>query len=166
MTYEQKLNKFLKDTFGNFFGIDFFELSDEFCYYSGEEKITYTITWQDQDDEFIELVNEKYNANIQPWFFVFCILHEIGHHETIDDLTEEELANDVLLRNSIQFFEHQGRAYINLKAEDLATSWALNFISKNEEPLWEIQTHCWELMEKIYEEKGLTEQTPCDIIRV
>jgi hypothetical protein len=155
--YEQKLNELLEDTFGDFFGIESFELADEFCYYPSEDKITYTVCWQDNDDEFIELVNEKYNADIQPWFFIFCILHEIGHAETFDELTNEDLKTDLLLRNAIQFFENQGRAYINLRAEDLATSWALDFISNNETYLWEFQTECWKIMQKIYEEKGLTE---------
>lgn len=155
MNYVEMLDNKLTE-FAQNFGIESASLGKEFCYSPASETITYTIYLQDNDDEFISLVDEKYNTDIQPWFFIFCFLHEIGHHETWDELTQEDLDNDLLLRNAIGFFENQGLAYINLKAEHLATSWALDFISNNQEPLWDFQSECWEIMQKIYKEEGLT----------
>jgi len=156
MNYVEMLDKKLTD-FAENFGIESVNLGEDFCYSPASETITYTIYWQDNDDEFISLVDEKYNADIHDWFFIFSLLHEIGHHETWDELTQEDLDNDLLLRNAIAFFDNQGLAYINLKAEHLATSWALDFIENNSEEVWKFQSECWEIIQKIYEEKGLTD---------
>lgn len=126
-TLDKKITRYCKK-----FGIKKVTSSDEFTYYPETETINYTMYLYETDLQFINLVNEKYSVDIRPWYFIFCLLHEVGHHLTLDELTEEDLLNDLFLRQivipNIENTDKCGRAYINLIAEDLATSWAINYI--------------------------------------
>ena len=126
-TLDKKITRYCKK-----FGIKKAISSDEFAYYPETETINYTMYIYETDLQFIDLVNKKYSVDIRPWYFIFCLLHEVGHHLTLDELTEEDLLNDLFLRQivipNIENTDKCGRAYINLIAEDLATSWAINYI--------------------------------------
>ncbi len=71
-------------------------------------------------------------------YFLFSLLHEVGHHMTIKNMTEEDLNYETFCRNALSYAdgtpEEINEAYFNLPAEILATEWALNYMVKN--PLW------------------------------
>lgn len=137
----RKLTNFCKN-----FGIKKVKCTNEFSYLPDKSLVTYTLYMTDTDLEFIDLVNSKYNITIQSMYFIFCLLHEIGHHMTMDEMTTEDLETDLLLRKMIPFFEKQGQAYINFTAERLATEWAIKFIRENFDFCFSFQNECLELM--------------------
>ena len=144
---DKKINNYCKK-----FGIDKVFCDKEFSYYPETDRISYTIIQYTTDDIIIQLINKKYNVDIEPFYFIFSLLHEIGHHMTIDELTEEELQNDLICRQMvIPYIEDeigQGKAYINLTAEDLATSWAIEYIDSHLKECFEFQNKCIEIMKK------------------
>lgn len=142
-----RLNKEIK-LYCKKFGIKKVKLTDEFSYYPNKALVTYTIYASETDIEFIELVNQKYNVNIRPWYFIFCLLHEIGHHMTLNQLSKEDFETDLILRSIIPFFENQGKAYLGFTAEDLATSWAIEYINSHLKECFEFQNKCIEIMKK------------------
>ena len=137
-TLDKRVTKFCKK-----FGVNKAFASKEFCYYSGAEIISYTFLITHTDKIFIDLVNEKYGVDIRPWYFIFCLLHEIGHHLTLDTMSQEELFNDYLTRTLViplmNDERESGKAYIDLTAEHLATSWAIDYIDSHLEECREIQ---------------------------
>lgn len=137
-TLDKKLTKYCKK-----FGIKKVKCGEEFAYFPTNRLINYTLLIYKTDFQFINLVNTKYNANIEPWYFIFCLLHEVGHHMTMDELTNEDLLNDLFLRQvvipSIKDEDRKGKAYINLTAEDLATTWALDYIDTHLKECFEFQ---------------------------
>ena len=137
-TLDKHITKYCKK-----FGIKKVISSDEFAYTPNNEVITYTMYIYDTDIQFVELVNEKYSVDIRPWYFIFCLLHEIGHHITLENLTQEDLLTDQILRQvvipNIEDEKRQGQAYVNLVAEDLATSWAIEYIDSHLKECFEIQ---------------------------
>ena len=152
-TLDKHITKYCKK-----FGIRKAISSTEFAYIPNNELVTYTMYMYDADLQFIELVNEKYSVDIRPWYFIFCLLHEIGHHITFDDLTQEDLLNDQILRQiiipNIEDTEKCGRAYINLIAEDLATSWAIDYIDTHAKECWELQNKWLKLMAHYHKKEG------------
>lgn len=71
-------------------------------------------------------------------YFLFSLLHEVGHHMTIKDMTEEDLDYETFCRNVLSCAdgtpEEINEAYYNLPAEILATEWALTYMVNN--PTW------------------------------
>lgn len=144
-TLDKKVTKYCKK-----FGIKKAISSDEFAYTPNNEIITYTIYICNNDLKFVELINRKYSCDIRPLYFIFCLLHEIGHHITFDNLTQEDLMNDLICRQAIipniEDEERQGQAYINLFAEKLATEWALNYIQTHFKECIKIQNRFLKIM--------------------
>lgn len=70
-------------------------------------------------------------------YFLFSLLHEVGHHFTLGQLSEEELNYETFCREVLSLSEDSPRevneAYFNLPAEILATKWALEFMLNNME---------------------------------
>ena len=150
---DKKINNYCKK-----FGIDKVVCDKEFSYYPETNKISYTIIQYTTDDLITQLINEKYKVNIEPFYFIFSLLHEIGHYMTIDELTDEEWENDLLCRQMvIPYIEDeigQGKAYINLTAEDLATSWAINYIRNNLEECARTQDRFIKIINHYYKKKS------------
>lgn len=81
-------------------------------------------------------------------YFLFSLLHEVGHHYTLKDLTEEDLKYETFCREVLNCSddspEEVNEVYFNLPAEILATQWALEYMLSNQE--W-----CAKALRKIYE---------------
>lgn len=79
--------------------------------------------------------NVEMNTNT---YFLFSLLHEVGHHMTIKDITEEDLNYEIFCRNVLHCADNSpeeiNEAYFNLPAEILATEWALEYMLNN--PKW------------------------------
>ena len=151
--HDKKINNYCKK-----FGIDKVFCDNEFSYFPETNRISYTIIQYTTDDIIIQLINKKYNVDIEPFYFIFSLLHEIGHHMTIDELTDEEWENDLMCRQMvIPYIEDevgQGKAYINLTAEDLATSWAINYIRNNLEECVRTQDRFVKIINHYYKKKS------------
>lgn len=138
------------------FGIENVFCDKEFAYYSEKEAISYTIFCYTTDETFINAVNEKYNVDITNFSFIFSLLHEIGHHMTIDELTEEDMENEIFARSIIPLLDDSERmeAYMNLTAEDLATSWAIDYIDSHIEECIKVQKRFLKIIDHIYKKKS------------
>lgn len=152
-TLDKKVTKYCKK-----FGIKKVTYGNDFSYIPDFKAITYTMFITENDEYFIELVNKKYNVDIRPWYFIFCLLHEVGHHMTLNELTEEDLLNDLFLRQivipNIENEKKCGQAYINLIAEDLATSWAIDYIDSHLNECAEIQERFLKVMKHYSRKKS------------
>jgi hypothetical protein len=159
----ERLNKVLEDGLKKL-GFDGYtvEIGNDFMFYYEENLITYALVAPTRMDTlFRKLYTElglKYNADI----FLLSFFHELGHGETIDDISEtlylysqnrkviignhtEEEATDELIRE-----------YQTLPDEIAATAWACDFINNNAGAVKEFwETFQKELME-FYKENNIT----------
>lgn len=150
---DKKINNYCKK-----FGIDKVFCDKEFSYYPETDRISYTIIQYTTDELVTQLINEKYNVDIEPFYFIFSLLHEIGHHMTIDELTDEDLQDDLMCRQMIiPYIEdeiRQGRAYINLIAEDYATRWAIDYIDNHLKECIKVQSRFIKIINHYYKKKS------------
>lgn len=126
------------------------EFNDEFCYWSDDETIGYTIIVGELSDEaWTEYVKDTFNYTIEN-IFVFSLLHELGHHFTLNNYSnrerkkEDEAVNfiEAKLKKSItkETDKQLYKEYFNLPLERVATEWAVNYARSNKEKLdsfWE-----------------------------
>lgn len=112
---------------------------DSFAYFYSEDKITYTTDFTKDAPQVESLKGylfQTFHLEFQDEkeFFIFSLLHEIGHYLTMDTLTEKELLTEILLREAIKLQKDEGKAdtaYYNLPSEKLANEWANEYFTEN-----------------------------------
>ena len=150
-TLEKKVSKFCQQ-----FGVKRAYHASKFAYYDGSKDITFTVWDYFNDKLLIDFINRKYEADISDWLFVFCLLHEIGHHKTLHLLTEEDRENERVLRAlvSVSDLPFNDELYFNLPAEDLADRWALEYLTNHPQECWDFQRRCIKDIFHIYNKKS------------
>ena len=103
------------------------EEDSDFAYYPLSNKITYSLVVSEKNNaDFMRSV-EFFNPRVKCDIFLWSILHEIGHHETIDELSDTDLADSEL----IKFFVSNGcvseELYYECPDERAATGWAVQY---------------------------------------
>jgi hypothetical protein len=122
------------------FGVDKVIIADDCCYWSDSHTIWIKIVDDEYDKMFMEFVSERFDIDIGSSLLI-GLLHEIGHYETLDEMSElvidmSDKENDRIEKemkdtedwNEIRRLEWQ---YFNLPDEIMATYWAVDFIKNN-----------------------------------
>lgn len=138
-TLEKKVRKYVKK-----FGIKYAFAAKEFAYLPKINAVTFSVLRYDTDWQLINHIKDVYEVDITPWFFIFSLLHEIGHHKTLREFSDEEYAEDQMWRevfNAIATPE-VNYAYFHLPIEKKATEWAINYIENHEQECWDFQKRC------------------------
>lgn len=146
----QKLNKSITAAFADF-GITKMQLTTDYGYYASNKSIDYRLTeGHIEDIWFNEFVKERFGLTVKN-IFMFSILHEIGHHETIEEIYESDFLYDFCMKEKERIHKKMQKAsakkskkleweYFNLPDEIAATAWAVDYIrhhKKKLETIWE-----------------------------
>lgn len=134
----KEVNKFLRQ-----FEVDA-QLGTNFNYYYSLGRIEYSIfAASEADKTFMNHFNKLSNGRIVCDIFLASLLHEVGHHLTLDSFSEEEelkYHNIVMdLQSKLDFAETEeereqiGVEYMSLPIEMAATEWAIDYMINNAE---------------------------------
>ena len=134
----KEVNKFLKQ-----FEVDA-RLGTNFSYYYSLGRIEYTIFAASAADKaFMNHFNKLSNGRIVCDVFLASLLHEVGHHLTLDSFSEEEELENydrvMDLQAKIDFAETEAEEeqirieYMSLPVEMAATKWAIDYMLNNAE---------------------------------
>lgn len=125
MVLERKINKLFRD-----FGIVAY-CGERFEYSNSVVSFT-PYFWDRLSRAHCEYIDKTFGIDVRSSYFTFCILHEIGHHYTLRNFTEEEIDNEIIIRKLLSFCEKDPKeindAYFNLPIEEEATKWALEYM--------------------------------------
>ena len=128
------LNKYLKDN-------DFdckVAMATDFAYYWEEELITYSLVVSERMNKmFLDFAKRK-GLKVDCGIFILSFFHELGHHLTIDDLTEEEEEECEAVKDTLTDNDADCEKYFSLLDEWLATSWAIDYINNNVDEIREL----------------------------
>lgn len=113
----------------------------EFAYFYLTNEISWSLLVTEDADKYFQSFLNKNFPDITADTFIWSLLHEVGHHETIDDWTEEEQEFfdsekeriDELYRQSTN--KDLSYLYFNLPDEYAATCWAADYIRENPEEI-------------------------------
>jgi len=117
------------------------EMGSEFCYWKGEDLINYSLlVGLASDGLWREYVLKNFNYKIEN-IFMFSLLHEIGHHLTMDNFSKkmrnaeakkvEKIEEKLNESDSEIVFRNSNLEYFDLPMERVATKWAVNFSKKH-----------------------------------
>ena len=126
-------------------------IGPDFAYYYTSSYIQYTLVVSDKASTYFMDHIHKLAPDIKCDVFLISFLHELGHHETMDDLTNEDerFSRDtkVTINQALESKECDPvveeavhSLYFNLPDEAAATAWAIQYIRNNPEKmaaLWE-----------------------------
>lgn len=101
----------------------------DFAYYYAYSLITYSFIVPTRDRlEFLDSVN-RLNPKVEADMFLWSLLHELGHHETMDFLEDDEAEECVHIKENIT--ENNRKDYYDCIDEVMATTWAVDFANEN-----------------------------------
>ena len=113
----------------------------EFAYFYLTNEISWSLlVTEDADKYFQSFLNENF-SDITADTFIWSLLHEVGHHETIDDWTPEEQEEFDAKKDFIEelYKAKQDKKisylYFSLPDEYAATCWAADYIRENPEEI-------------------------------
>ena len=132
------------------------EMGDTFCYCLGSSTINYTLIEEPEEKYFLNHVFslapdlKGYNG------FLISFLHELGHHYTLDELSEEEVNESLDTKRRINNEYTDGRIdlqeeYFNLPDEAVATNWAIEYIRNNRKKIDEFWSKLLNVIIQFYE---------------
>lgn len=141
------------------FGIHKAFCSDDFSYWYESEDVHYKLTVTVEDEWFMEFIAETFGYKAQ-YPFLMSLLHEVGHHFTIDDIEEEDevFSEDEKTRISeemqtadVERTKALEWEYFNLPDEIAATEWAVAYAVEHTAELAEMWSEVLEALQEFYE---------------
>ena len=150
------------------FGISKVELGQEYAYWYVSESVTFKLTYTIVDKWYDEFIYKRFHLVDGYDSFVFSLLHEIGHHMTMDNIPEdvqaeidkkkeklEKLINlkfmPKFLRKKIEF------EYFTLYDELMATRWAVWYFKNHPKEVKEMCLKAQLALHKFYTINNVTE---------
>lgn len=118
------------------------EMGIEFDYVFTKNLVHYSlVVTQFQNDLWENFLKETFDFELKNNVFLMSLLHEIGHHETMESLVDyweiDETEKEVIqekINNGIDGHKPY-YDYFGLPLEYIATEWAVNYYLNNQERL-------------------------------
>jgi len=161
------LNKAISKILNREFGISNAECSDSYSYDYLDDTIRFKLDVDIEDEWFSEFIYETFGYEVENPF-IMALLHEIGHAETEEDVTEDEFSycfnekKKIAERMDNTEDPAQLKAYeweyFRLPDEIKATTWAVEYAMENPnaiKALWE-QIH--PILMEFYKVNGIIEE--------
>lgn len=139
-----KITKLLNDFVRTIDEELFVEEDSDFAYYPLSNRITYSLVVSEKDNvDFMRSI-EFFNPRVKCDIFLWSILHEIGHHETIDELSDADLRDSELVKFLAAGGAIPEERYYECPDERAATGWAVQYAESHIAILAEF----WEELQK------------------
>lgn len=129
------------------------KLDTEYIAYLKSRRIGYTLfATEDADTYFREYINELFPNAPRLSIFTWSVLHEIGHFQTEDDVTDWKYETDMKKFLAVADDDapvwrvQKMKAYFRLESESLATQWACEYVKNNQE---EVKKWNYKMCQKI-----------------
>ena len=116
-------------------------IEPSFGYYYNRNSIVYTLSIRESAIKSWNLLMEEMNCPFVINQFYTSFLHELGHAQTLDLLTEEEeqfSENEEIRLSQLDDIVQADYEYYHLPREIIATEWAMNFMRENENAIKEL----------------------------
>ena len=110
-------------------------------------------------ERLIKDVEDEFN-DVHADIFLWSLLHEVGHHETWDDLTNEEMSLSQEMKYAISECENlrpndRDKIYFYIPDEYLATEWAAQYMRDNVQEVTKFWNTLQPLILNFYKKHGI-----------
>ena len=127
---EERINKILNKYLEKF---DLTANLDTDCaYYYYKNMVTYSFVVSEKYDiMFKNVCNKIAKRNIEADIFLLSLFHEIGHAETIEDLSDEEIYSSTIVKEKVSEGAIDEKEYFYAPDEYIATQWGVKYIQEH-----------------------------------
>lgn len=137
------------------------EEGEDFCYWVSKSCINYAFVVPCEKDkwfqEFIYSLNKKINCDI----FLLSFFHELGHHETLDEIEDSILKYCWDIKNELNcktlITKEDSFMYFNLPDEKAATEWGIRYITTHEKEIKKLWDKLQPAIFKFYKINGIVD---------
>lgn len=118
------------------------DIGEDFCYWGHLSEINYAFVVSSNNDIWFKEFAHSLMPNLDCDIFLLSFFHELGHHETIDDIEDDVLKDcwkvkGELNKKKVSTKEDNFR-YFNLPDEKSATEWGLQYMMNHQEEVAEL----------------------------
>lgn len=141
------------------FGISRAVGADDYAYYYQSEMVTYRLTLHDCDEAYSDFIYERFGYEDTD-VFIISLLHEVGHHMTDDDITQnvydfcikekERIAEEIQHAHGADWTKLQYE-YFQLPDEIMATAWAIDYAKKHPKKVRKMWKKCEKALHEFYD---------------
>lgn len=120
------LNKFLEPFEATAFA------GTDFSYFYIDSSIEYTFVISERMDRLFMEYAKSIGLKTKIDIFLLSFLHELGHHETLDEIDDDDEEYSRLIKENLNSDNDDNcKIYFALPDEKMATEWAINYINNN-----------------------------------
>ncbi len=111
-------------------------LDTEFAYYYSKNIVTYSFFVLEKYDTMFKKVCDKIaKNNMNADIFLLSLFHEIGHAETIEDLSDEEIYSSTVVKEKVSEGAIDEKEYFYAPDEYIATQWGVKYIQEHDKEI-------------------------------
>ena len=134
---EERINKILNKYLEKF---DLTAMLDtEFAYYYSKNIVTYSFFVLEKYDTMFKKVCDKIaKNNMNADIFLLSLFHEIGHAETIEDLSDEEIYSSIAVKEKVSEGAIDEKEYFYAPDEYIATQWGVKYIQEHDKEITDL----------------------------
>ena len=111
-------------------------LDTEFAYYYSKNIVTYSFFVLEKYDTMFKKVCDKIaKNNMNADIFLLSLFHEIGHAETIEDLSDEDIYFSMIMKEEISEGIVNEKEYFYAPDEYIATQWGVKYIQEHDKEI-------------------------------
>lgn len=107
----------------------------DFAYFYKKSEIMYSFVTDARMDKLFMLNAKNLGLKCKIDTFLLAFLHELGHHETLDQIEDQEADYSRDVKKTLTSTDEDCIIYFNLPDERAATEWAINYIHNHAEEL-------------------------------
>jgi len=126
------------------------ECDSDFNYYNSSSTITYALIVAKDSAEWIKEFAISRGLKYDCGDFFLPFFHELGHHETMFLLEDEEEDYSNSIKKNLSSTKKDYFIYFNLPDEVMATDWAIDYINNNKDKLQILANELQPLVEEFY----------------
>ena len=150
----EKFSEAIKD-FLNYEGFEVEVVyNTDFAYDYGSSTIYYALLIPDTAGQLLMNFARQHGLKYDCGSFYLSLLHEVGHHETLDLLDDDEEEYSLKIKKQMGETDKISDilTYFNLPDEIAATKWAINYINNNKEKLQYLSNRLKPILSNIFNE--------------
>lgn len=108
-------------------------ISTDFEYLYAESHIHYALVISERMDQLFVANAMTLGLDQVCDSFILSFLHELGHHETLDEIEDADAAYSRNIKEHLTSSDEDCLIYFNLPDELAATQWAVDYINEHQE---------------------------------
>lgn len=138
-------------------------MANDFCYLSTTDTVHCSFFAIKSDEYWQKFIGRKFGLKLYDYdMWIFSVLHEIGHYNTLDEVTDRDynysrFVKWIIERPFVSGTKLANDIYFGLPDEIIATAWAVRFFRKHKKLCRRLSEQAFDYIKEFYTLNNITE---------